>query len=107
MTSRQFYSVVELRWWLTTNDFAFLSRRDGRPQSASSLVARASFLGPRLLSPDADGRLVRLDDYFEYNSTMSCSWTGMSIWARTGREWTRIRSRFGTTCSQAGTGRSP
>ena len=31
----------------------------------------------------------------------------MSIWARTGSECTRTRRRSGTTCSQAGTGRSP
>ena len=33
---------------------------------------------------------------------MSCSWTGMSIWARTGTECTRIRIRFGSASSHAG-----
>ena len=38
---------------------------------------------------------------------MSCSWIGMSIWARTGTECTRMRIRSGSTCSHAGTTRSP
>src|SRR2546423_223065 len=38
---------------------------------------------------------------------MSCSWTWVSICARTGSECTRIRILSATTSSQAGTARSP
>src|SRR5215469_10981951 len=45
--------------------------------------------------------------YFEYSSTMSCSCTCVSIWARAGMACTRTRILSGMTSSQAGTWRSP
>ena len=45
--------------------------------------------------------------YFEYSSTISCSWTGVSITWRAGTLWTRMRSWLLMTSSHGGTGRSP
>src|SRR5690242_17170158 len=50
------------------------------------------------------GRYLR---YFEYSSTMSCSCTWVSIWARAGMACTSTRILSGTTSSHAGTWRSP